>query len=184
MATVIRHPKGNTLRIRIPITERITKLERGVATSADQDYIPNANYPVKVVFVKGATKVAFTATMEDNVAQIIDYGTLDYGVYALELHFRDENAHPMRWKMRAVVEVVDQTADAGMQSDGDELTAMSRYPVTTGEAGVVDEDGFITFQAGRHFKEDEDPTDEYADAGSGYGSGTVTIDEDYVTLNI
>lgn len=183
MATIIKHPKGNTLRIRIPITERVTQLESGVVTSNDQDYTPNANYPVKVVFIKGATKVAFTATMVNNVAQIIDHGTLDYGVYALELHFRDENAHKMRWKMRAVVEVVDLTDDAGMQSDSDEITAMSRYPVAVGEAGY-DEDGFITFQAGRYFEGDQDPTDEFADAGTGFGTGTVTIEEDYVTLNI
>lgn len=184
MATIIRHPKGNTLKVRIPLSEKTTTLERGKAVSSVQDFLPNQAYPVKVLFIKGSTKYVFEATMIDNVAQIIDYGTIDNGVYAVEVLCRDDQGKNMRFKQQAVLEIVDRTEDAGIQSDGDEMTVVSRYPVAVGEAGYVDEDGFITFQVGRHFKGDEDYTDEYAEASAGFGTGTVTIDDNFITLNI
>lgn len=138
MATIIKHPEGNTLRMRIPLTERSASLEGGRASIADRDFIPNANYPVKVLFLKGSTKYGFTATMADNVAEVIDYGTIAKGVYSIEVVCRDANGKKMRFKQRAVLEVVDLTADAGIQSDGDEIAATSTYPVAVGGIGMGD----------------------------------------------
>lgn len=184
MATIIRHPVGNPLRIRIALTERETRLENGKVTSSDQDIIPNPNYSAKIIFRKGSTKYEFTPEIVNNVLQFDDNGTIPLGLYEMQVKFRDDGAHPMRLLERAVLEVVEHTCDAGMQTDGDEISAVSRYPVLTGEAGIIDEDGYITFRVGRHFKEDQDPDDDYADAGSAYGAGTVTVEENFVTLHI
>jgi hypothetical protein len=184
MATIIRHPFGNPLRIRIPLTERETKLEKGKVTSSDQDLIPNQNYTVKIIFRKGSTKYEFTPEIVNNVLQFTDNGTLPLGIYEMVIKFRDNGAHPMRYDERAILEIVEHTCDAGIQTDDDEISVESRYPVLTGESGIIDEDGYITFRVGRHFQEDQDPADDFADAGSAYGSGYLTVEEDTVTLHI
>ena len=184
MATIIRHPYGNPLRIRVPLTERETRLENGKVTSSDQDIIPNPNYSAKIIFRKGSTKYEFTPEIVNNVIQFEDYGTIPLGIYELVVKFRDDSAHPMRYVQRAILEIVEHACDAGIQAEGDELSVVSTYPVLTGEAGIIDDDGFITFRAGRHFQEDQDPADDYADAGSAYGSAYLTVEEDTVTFNI
>lgn len=184
MATIIRHPVGNPLRVRIPLTERETKLENGKVTSSDQDLIPNPNYSVKLVLRKGPTKYEFTPDIVNNVLQFTDNGTLPLGIYEMVIKFRDNGASPMRYDQRAILEIVEHTCDAAIQADGDEITVESRYPVLTGESGIIDEDGFITFRVGRHFQEDQDNTDDFADAGSSYGHGYLTVEEETVTLHI
>ena len=184
MATIIRHPVGNPLRIRVPLTERKTKLENGKVTSSDQDLIPNPNYSAKIIFRKGSTKYEFTPEIINNVIQFEDYGTIPLGLYEMVVKFRDDSAHPMRLEQRAIPEVIEHTCDAGIQADSDEISVESRYPVLTGESGIIDEDGFITFRVGRHFQEDQDAEDDYAEAGTSYGSGFLTVEEDTVTLHI
>lgn len=138
MATIIRHPEGNTLRMRIPLKERSASLEGGQASTSDRDFIPNANYPVKVVFLKGSTKYELTASVTGNVVEIMDYGSIAKGVYAVEVSCRDENGKKRRFKQRAVLEVVDLTADADIQSDSDEIAVTSTYPVAGGGISMGD----------------------------------------------
>lgn len=144
MATIIKHPEGNTLRMRIPLTERFTSLEGGQESTSYRDFIPNANYPVKVLFLKGSTKYELTASVTGNVVEVIDYGTIAKGVYAIEVLCRDENGDKRRYKQRAVLEVVDLTADAGIDA-GVEFDVTAHYLdaavfVTSGsQGGTVDQ---------------------------------------------
>lgn len=102
------------MRLAIPLTLRVVTIENGVATETDTEFIPNAAFPVQVVFDKG-TKFTFEATMSDNVAYVSDMGTLPVGVYSVTVLCRNGENEPLRFKQNMVLNVVDTSAEAGIE---------------------------------------------------------------------
>jgi len=97
---------------------------------------------------------------------------------------RDDDGVPMRFMMRTLLEVVEQTADGGYY-DTEEIDAVAYYPVLKArESAVVIGSDTVTIIEGLAFGDDPDETDEYADVVEGQGSGSLEVDDDYVTLNI
>ena len=69
-----------------------------------------------VQFVNGPLKYELDATIRDNyIAVVEDKGTIPVGNYAIVVLCKDDNGDPRRFKQRCVLEVVDVTADAGIE---------------------------------------------------------------------
>lgn len=112
--TVIPIVQGNLLRLGIALqVVKITSVE-GVVDKQVEDFVPNPNFPVKVLLTRGSMVCEFTATMEGNVAVIEDKGTIHVGKYALTVLCRDDDGNPMRFKQKDAVNIVDLTAEAGI----------------------------------------------------------------------
>lgn len=112
--TVIPIVQGNLLRLGIALqVVKITSVE-GVVDKQVEDFVPNPNFPVRVLLTRGSMVCEFTATMEGNVAVIEDKGTVHVGKYALTVLCRDDDGNPMRFKQKDAVSFVDLTAEAGI----------------------------------------------------------------------
>lgn len=113
----IRHVFGNVMKVAIPLTEQIQTLEDGQEVIVEQDFYPNPNFPVVVVLYKGGgLKSTYTATMDGNVALFQDDGVLPIGTYQVEVLCKDDQENPCRYMVRSIIEVVDATADAGIEA--------------------------------------------------------------------
>lgn len=112
----IRHVYGNVLRIAVPLTMRTVEVVDGVVSVTDTDFTPSTDYPISIIFDKGAAKAKYIATLRgDHIAYIEDKGTLEVGTYSITVLCKDNNGNPYRFKERAVLQVVDATADAGIE---------------------------------------------------------------------
>lgn len=111
----IRHVFGNVLRVAIPLTLRTIELVDGEVEHTDTDFIPSSDYPVNVVFSKGAVKVSLKAEMRNgNVAYVEDRGTIAVGNYDITVKCFDDDGNPYRFNQNMVLSVVNATADAGI----------------------------------------------------------------------
>lgn len=112
----IRHVYGNVLRIAVPLTMRTVEVVDGVVSVTDTDFTPSTDYPISIIFDKGAAKAKYIATLRgDHIAYIEDKGTLEVGTYSITVTCKDSDGNPYRFKERAVLQVVDATADAGIE---------------------------------------------------------------------
>lgn len=139
----ISHVYGNVLRIAIPLTLRSLIKDGDEMISTDTDFIPSSEYPVNVVFGRGKTRHAVSATMENNVAVIEDQGKIPIGTYDITVECRDSNGNPYRFKQNTVLQVVDTTAEAGIE-ETIEYEAQTWYLnaavfLATTELGSVDD---------------------------------------------
>lgn len=157
----IKHVFGNVLRIAIPLTLRTVELVdvdvdgeiEQQAQVTDTDFIPSSDYPVNVVFNKGAVKVSLTAQMRDgNIAYVEDKGKISVGTYDITVTCNDNDGNPYRFKQNTILQVVDATADAGIETpiEYEVITwylDAAIYLVMKGEDGVGIED-IITESSG------------------------------------
>ena len=157
----IKHVFGNVLRIAIPLTLRTVELVdvdvdgeiEQQAQVTDTDFIPSSDYPVNVVFNKGAVKVSLKAQMRDgNIAYVEDKGKISVGTYDITVTCNDNDGNPYRFKQNTILQVVDATADAGIATpiEYEVITwylDAAIYLVMKGEDGVGIED-IITESSG------------------------------------
>lgn len=144
---VFRHVYGNVLRMAIPLTVRTVELVDGEATTTDADFIPSQDYPVEVILQRENRRaITIEATMRDgNIAYIEDLGTVPVGQYAITVMCKDDNGNPYRFKQNDVLNVVDTTAEAGIEKGIEyDVTVWyldsAIYLVLKGEDGVGIED--------------------------------------------
>lgn len=112
--TIIPHVQGNELRLAIPLQLETVALEEGEAKVTYSEFIPHADYPVKVVLANGTATKELEAVMQENVAIAIEPGTITEGRYSVTVLCRDQQAKKRRFKQRSVVQVFDVTSDAGL----------------------------------------------------------------------
>ena len=136
---VIRHPWGNPLLLRIPLTvERLT-VNGGTVDRDVEDFYP-AGETVDVVFQDGARQVKLTGSVVDGHYASVDASGLKTGDYSFEVFATGADGLPYRFKQTAMLVVVDITARAGVAS-GVEFIAQqytldaSVYQVIQGPAG-------------------------------------------------
>lgn len=128
----IRHVAGNVLRLAIPLTLRVIELndEGGTPVATDSDFVPNSSYPVEVLLTrgsKGLKEYRYQAHMSDgNVAVMEDRGEIETGTYSVTVLCRNDAGDPMRFKQKQVVQIVDLTAEAGIEA-GIEFEAQTHY---------------------------------------------------------
>lgn len=113
----VRIVQGNVLRLAIPLTLRTVRKNGSVMDVIDTDFIPSSDYPVTAVFSRGKKRYDITATMDGNIAVVEDNGTIEVGTYDITIECRDDNGNPYRFKQEATLQVVDTTAEAGIDSD-------------------------------------------------------------------
>lgn len=114
--TIIRHVYGNVLRVAIPLTIRTRTLQDGVEVETEEDFYPNPDYPTVIDLYKGGgLHCTFDATVEGNVASFADNGDTPIGIYQVEVTCKDDEARPVRYMVRAIIEIVDATIDAGIE---------------------------------------------------------------------
>lgn len=145
-STIIRHVFGNVLRLSIPLTLRTVDIVEGSGTAFDSDFTPNPEYPVSVVLSSGAKRYEYNASVDRHIVTIEDKGVLPIGSYAITITCKDENANPMRFKAKMVLQVVDCTEDAQEGGIGwyDGIDGVTTYPAlsrTTPTVIVPDDDG-------------------------------------------
>ena len=115
LTTRIKHVYGNVLRLAIPLTLRSLMKDGDTVVATDSDFIPSSEYPVNVVFGKGNKNIAIPAEMDGNVAIIEEKGKMPVGTYDITVECRDDLGQPYRFKKDTVLQVVDVTAEAGIE---------------------------------------------------------------------
>lgn len=118
IAPVVKHVYGNVLRLAIPLTKRVLEKIGDEIDVTDEDFIPSSEYPVQIVFSKeSGTRYPVEATMRDgNIACMEDKGKLPIGTYAITVTCCDDNGNPYRFNQKSVVQVFDETREAGIVS--------------------------------------------------------------------
>lgn len=144
--SVIRHVFGNVLRLSVPLTRRVVDVIDGSGTAFDDDFYPNKSYPVVVTMSSGAKRYEYVASVDQYIITIEDKGMLPIGSYAITITCKDENANPMRFKAKMVLQIVDCTEDAQEGGIGwyDGIDGVTTYPAlsrTTPTVIVPDDDG-------------------------------------------
>ena len=123
----IRHVYGNVLRIAVPLTKRTVEVVDGVITAVDTDFVPSTDYPIAIILDKGNAQLKMLAQLRgNNIAYFEDKGTIPVGVYSITVTCKDSECNPYRFKERAILQVVDVTADAGIEK-GIEYDAEEYY---------------------------------------------------------
>lgn len=117
IAPKIKHVFGNVLRLAIPLTLRSLVKDGDEMIATDTDFIPSSEYPVNVVFTRGKNPYAVAATMDGNLAVIEDKGKIPLGTYDITVECRDDGGLPYRFKQSTVLQVVDVTAEAGIEQE-------------------------------------------------------------------
>lgn len=118
IAPVVKHVYGNVLRLAIPLTKRVLEKIGDEIDVTDEDFIPSSEYPVQIVFSKeSGTRYPVEATMRDgNIACVEDKGKLPIGTYAITVTCCDDNGNPYRFNQKSIVQVFDETREAGIVS--------------------------------------------------------------------
>lgn len=122
----IKHVEGNKLQLAIPLTIQTVTVDDGETSATVTDFVPNTLYPVEIVLKRGSKERRYDARMDGNIAVMEDAGTLDRGTYSVIVLCRNDAGEPLRFKQRDVVEVVDLTAEAGIEA-GIEYNAETHY---------------------------------------------------------
>lgn len=103
------------MRIAVPLTKRTVEVVDGVITAVDTDFVPSTDYPIAIILDKGNAQLKMLAQLRgNNIAYFEDKGTIPVGVYSITVTCKDSEGNPYRFKERAVLQVVDVTADAGI----------------------------------------------------------------------
>lgn len=114
---LIKHVKGNVLRLAIPLTIKIRDLVDGQPTEREEDFYPDASRGVKIVLDASYITRTFDGTVSGNVVSMEDNGTLKLGYYQVEVLCYDDSGTPYRYMARNIIAIVDATADAGIEAD-------------------------------------------------------------------
>ena len=139
----IKHVYGNVLRLDIPLTVKIVTSDGGHTQETEEPFYPDTSKPVLVELAnKYNTKYTYEATMTENVAHIEDYGDARVGVYKVTVRCYDEQGQPYRYMARDIIDIVDATADAGIEAgiefDSETYTLEGAYFIK-GEKGDTGE---------------------------------------------
>lgn len=111
----------------MPLTKRTVEVVDGVITAVDTDFVPSTDYPIAIILDKGNAQLKMLAQLRgNNIAYFEDKGTIPVGVYSITVTCKDSEGNPYRFKERAVLQVVDVTADAGIEK-GIEYDAEEYY---------------------------------------------------------
>lgn len=114
---LIKHVRGNVLRLAIPLSVKIRDLVDGQPTERVEDFYPDASRGVKIVLDASYITRTFDGAVSGNVVSMEDGGTLKLGYYQVEVLCYDNNGIPYRYMARNIIAIVDATADAGIEAD-------------------------------------------------------------------
>lgn len=115
--TLIKHVFGNVMRVAIPLTMRIRTMTDGHETETEEDFYPNLDMPIEVRLMRdgGYTK-SYTPDVVGNVITFTDDATLPIGTYQVTVLCYDQESRPCRYMVRAIIQIVSATKDAGIEA--------------------------------------------------------------------
>lgn len=116
----IKHVRGNTLSLAIPLQDKIWRIVEGEKTAEITDFVPLETDVVEVVIKSAYRSVTLPATVTENVVSVVDDGTLPTGCYGVEIVVRRASGDVRRYYNSCSIHVVEQTRDAGIE-DGVEF---------------------------------------------------------------
>lgn len=118
MATKIKHVYGNVIKLAIPLTEQVHAIIDGKEEITTKDFYPNLDYPIILTLDKGGgLRRILEVEMNDNILLAQDNGDTPVGTYQLEIKCNDTEGKPRRFMVKAIIEIVDATADAAIDPD-------------------------------------------------------------------
>lgn len=105
------------MRVAIPLTMRIRTMTDGHETETEQDFYPNLDMPIEVRLMRdgGYTK-SYTPDVVGNVITFTDDATLPIGTYQVTVLCHDQESRPCRYMVRAIIQIVSATKDAGIEA--------------------------------------------------------------------
>ena len=116
----IKHVRGNTLSLAIPLQDKIWRIVEGEKTAEITDFVPLETDVVEVVIKSAYKSVTLPATVTENVVSVVDAGTLPTGCYGVEIMVRRASGDVRRYYNSCEIHVVEQTSEAGIE-DGVEF---------------------------------------------------------------
>ena len=109
-----RFVAGNGFILSIPLNRRVVSVTGGNVSDEATEFIPTK--PVKVVLTCGAKRLEYDPVISGNVAILEFTDGLAVGTYNLDIFTTEDNGMPLRYKEYGAIEIVDATADAGIDA--------------------------------------------------------------------
>lgn len=116
----IKHVRGNTLSLAIPLQDKVWRIEDGEKTAEVTDFYPLDTDEVAVQLRSNYRYLPMSATVSGNVVTVTDNGTLPAGCYGIEIFVKRASGDVRRYYNSCQVHVVEQTREAGID-DGVEF---------------------------------------------------------------
>ena len=115
----VRYVQGNALCLAIQLRLVVMTLDNGRTTTTSTDFVPSEDPPCQVLLQSGARAIWYTADVNENgMAVITDKGDLPSGTYAVTVVCYNESGQRMRFRQRAMVHIVSETAQSGVAGTG------------------------------------------------------------------
>jgi hypothetical protein len=116
----VKYVQGNALRLGIQLRLVTMTLDNGRTTTTSADFIPSNEPPCQVLLSSGARGFWYTADINSNgMAVITDNGDIPSGTYAVTVVCYNDIGQRMRFRQRAMVHIVSDTAQSGISgTDG------------------------------------------------------------------
>ena len=115
MAAKIKHVFGNVMKIAVPLNQKTVELIEGEISIITDKFYPFP--PIDIFLYKGGgLGKHYVASISDNVVTFSDDGTLPVGLYQIEIVCKNDKNEKCRFMMREAVQIVDATADAGIEA--------------------------------------------------------------------
>lgn len=110
---LVRHVRGNPLRLVIPLQALIRQLDDGRETVRTADFFPDPTRPVYVrLSACGRVRYAYQAAMDGSMATVNCSPDMRLGTYELEITCHDQDGEPRRFMAPDVLQIVDSTLEA------------------------------------------------------------------------
>lgn len=178
---IITHPYGNQFGISIPMTSVIATVSNGNEVREGRNFPINS---VKLALVRGKHEYVYDVRIATNLISFNDVGVLPVGTYDLVISYRGTDSKNYRYRQEDFLRIVDGAADGGEYGNG-ECDVIAYYPKVNGNISAIDiTDTDVVINEGRGFTGDNTPNDGYADMSAEYGTSSIKVGENDVTITI
>lgn len=178
---MLTHPYGNPFTIALPMTSVVVTVNSGNEEKSERNF---PIFDVVVALAKGKRRYEYVPRVSINAITFDDKGVLPIGTYDIEITYRGTDGKHYRYKQEDFIRILD-SAKAGGKYVSDGCDVIAYYPKIKGNISAIDiTDNDITINEGRGFTGDNTPNDGYADMSAEYGSSSIEVGENDVTITI
>ena len=178
---MLTHPFGNPFTITFPMTSVVVMVNNGNEVQEDRNF---PIYDVVVALLRGKRRYEYVPRISTNAITFNDRGVLPVGTYDIEITYRGTDSMHYRYKQEDFIRILD-SAKAGGTYTSDGCDIIAYYPKIKGNISAIDiTDNEVTINEGRGFTGDNTPNDGYADMSAEYGTSSIEVGENDVTITI
>lgn len=179
---MLEHPFGNAFTITLPITSVTVTVSNGGESTLDR------NFPirdVKVALVRGKRRYEYEPRVSTNVITFDDKGVLPIGTYDLVITYIGTDVKHYEFRQEKFIRIFEYAKGTGGSYNNGSCDVMAFYPKIKGNISAIEiTDNDVTISEGRGFTGDNTPNDGYADISAEYGSSSIEVGENDVTITI